>query len=253
MTHRLHVVLATAALLVASSGTAVAQHAQAHWTYQGEEGPDHWGALSKEYKECRVGKNQSPINITTAQKAADLPSIQISYHPSPLKVMDNGHTIVITAAPGSSISISGHKYDLKSFHFHHPAEEAFNGTHSPMVAHLVHADAGGHLAVIGVMLDSGSANAVIEKIWASLPTQKNVETSDANVMIDPAGLLPVSLAYYTFQGSLTTPPCSEPVRWLVLRDHTTLSGAQIAQFAAIYPMNARPIQPLNGRVVKESP
>jgi len=201
---------------------------------------------------CKMGKQQSPVDVTAPQKAA-LPQIVFAYHAFPLRIIDNGHTVQVTASAGSSISIAGHRYELKQFHFHHPAEEAFNGVRAKMVVHLVHADASGKLAVVGVMLDSGQANALVDQLWQHLPAVKEKEETVPSVMVDPAALLPSAHGYYTFDGSLTTPPCAEKVRWFLLKAHVQLSQAELDRFAAIYPMNARPLQPLNGRIVKESP
>ena len=242
----------TAALILAVSTRAAAQHAGAHWTYSGEDGPSHWGALSADYAVCSSGREQSPIDITGAAKA-DLPAIQVNYAAFPLRIIDNGHTVMVSAAPGSSITVGGTMYSLVQFHFHHPSEEEFDGKRHAMVVHLVHQDAAGHLAVIGVMLDVGDANATVEKTWAHIPAKKNAQVADSSVMIDPSGLLPATRGYYTFAGSLTTPPCSEHVTWFVLKTPVSISQAQLEAFAKIYPMNARPVQPLHDRVVKVTP
>jgi carbonic anhydrase len=238
-------------LLLVITTAAAAQHAGAHWTYSGEQGPSHWGSLSHDYAECSAGHAQSPIDITSTTKA-DLPAIQVDYASFPLRIIDNGHTVMVSAGPGSSITVGGTKYDLVQFHFHHPSEEEFNGKRHPMVVHLVHKDAAGHLAVIGVMLDVGEANTTVENTWAHIPATKDKEVSDSSVMIDPSGLLPSSRGYYTFAGSLTTPPCSQGVTWFVLKTPVTISQAQLDAFAKLYKMNARPVQPLHGRTVKES-
>ena len=153
---------------------------------------------------------------------------------------------------GSTISVAGHVYTLKQLHFHHPAEEAVDGHKADMVIHLVHADAAGNLAVVAVPLTAGAANATIETLWKSIPAEKNAPHNDAAVMVDPATLLPASHGYYTLSGSLTTPPCSEHVSWFILKTPATLSSAELAAFATLYPLNARPIQPLHERAVLQS-
>jgi len=240
------------ALILVSAASASAQHAAAHWTYSGEDGPSHWGSLSSDFAACSTGREQSPIDITTATPAS-LPGIQFDYTPSPLRVIDNGHTIMVTPAVGSSITVGGTKYRLVQFHFHRPSEEEIKGKRHAMVVHLVHADSAGRLAVVAVLLDVGAENATVQSIWSHLPAMKDMEMTADSVMVDPAGLLPVSRGYYTFAGSLTTPPCSEHVTWFVLKAPVTISAAQEAAFAKLYPMNARPVQPVHGRTIKETP
>lgn len=234
------------AAVVAVALIGAVQHP--HWTYEGADGPSHWGNLDAAYHTCEVGKHQSPISIQDATPA-DLPAVTFSYQPVPLKLIDNGHTVQVTYAPGSFITVNDHKYELQQFHFHHPAEEQVNGRPYPMVAHLVHKDAAGRLGVVAVLLDQGQANAVVQTVWKYLPTAKEKESSPAGVTVDAAALLPADRGYYTFTGSLTTPPCSEGVTWFVLKNPSSISAEQLATFAKRYPHNARPLQPLNNRVV----
>ena len=176
-----------------ASAAAVVQHP--HWSYEGAGGPSHWGTLDAAFHTCDVGKHQSPISIHDATPA-DLPAINFSYQPSPLTLIDNGHTIQAIYAPGSFITVKDHKYELQQFHFHHPAEEVVNGKSYPMVAHLVHKDAAGKLAVVAVLLDEGQANAVVQTVWKHLPTAKQMENelAPAGVKVDAAGLLPAQCA-----------------------------------------------------------
>jgi carbonic anhydrase len=194
---------------------------------------------------------QSPIDIQKTVKA-DLPPIEFDYHPSPLRIVDNGHTVQVTYAPGSSIRAGDREYALKQFHFHRPSEESIHGRHYEMSLHLVHADAEGRLAVVAVLLDRGAENALVRELWSHLPKEKEKEETDAGVQVDAARLLPADRGYYTFEGSLTTPPCSENVTWLVLKQPSPVSAEEVSQFAKLYSNDARPIQPLNGRVVKET-
>src|SRR5579864_7133206 len=240
---------AISALFVATA-ICCASHAQAegqHWSYEGQGGPAEWGALDPTFATCKLGKVQSPIDIRGA-KAAELPAIKFDYKPSPLKVIDNGHTIQVNYAPGSSIDVGGMRYELLQFHLHKPSEEKINGKSHAMVAHLVHKGADGRLAVIAVLLDKGGANPALSEIWKNLPKEKEKETS-VKTMVDAAALLPGDKGYYTFPGSLTTPPCSEGVRWFVLKTPTKIADSEIRAFGKLYPMNARPIQPLNGRAI----
>ncbi len=221
------------------------------WSYAGAEGPENWGSIKPDYANCRLGQQQSPIDIRDAKREA-LPSIQFDYKSGPLKVINNGHTIQVNTSPGSSITVGDKKYELKQFHFHHPSEEHVDGKPYDMVAHLVHADSDGKLAVVAVLLKSGRANSLVQRVWENLPRTEGNEEVVSSVEINPSALLPASTGYYTFAGSLTTPPCSEGVTWFVLKMPSELSADEIAAFAKIYPHNARPIQPPNGRTILES-
>ena len=236
--------------LVATIG-ATPIHAAEHWSYGGHGGPPEWGALSPEFATCKVGKHQSPIDIRGA-KSANLPAIQFNYQPAELALIDNGHTIQVNYPPGSWIDVGGERYDLVQFHFHHPSEEKVDGKAHAMVAHLVHKNAEGKLAVVAVLLDGGGDNATIDTIWKNLPKEKEKQVAVSGTTIDASALLPKDRAYYTFEGSLTTPPCSEGVRWLVMKSPTKISDGELATFAGVYPMNARPTQPLNGRSIEVS-
>src|SRR5262249_49821329 len=183
---------------------ALAQQAEpAHpWSYEGAKGPAHWGDLKSEYAACKTGKHQSPIDIRN-EKPADLPAIEFSYAPAPFRIVDNGHSVQITVDPGSSISAGGKRYDLVQFHFHHPSEERIHGKAYPMVAHLVHKDEVGKLAVVAVLLKSGHQNPFIEELWKNLPADVEQEHAPAGKTVDLSQLLPKNRGYYTFTGSLT--------------------------------------------------
>ena len=227
-----------------------AAHAEgAHWTYSGHGGPAEWATLNPDFAACKLGKHQSPIDIRGA-KSADLPAIKFDYKPSPLKVIDNGHSIQVNYAAGSSIDVGGARYELVQFHFHKPSEEKIDGKSHAMVAHLVHRNSDGKLAVVAVLLDKGGSNVLIDSIWKNLPKEREKEAVVQNVSIDANELLPESRGYYTFQGSLTTPPCSEEVTWLVLKTPLKIADDEIAAFGKRYPMNARPTQALNGRAIR---
>lgn len=232
--------------------TALAQeHPEHHeWGYSGSEGPAHWGELSPEFAACRTGHSQSPVNIEKTQ-SAHLPAIEFDYKPSALHIINNGHTIQINYAPGSFIKIGAERYELKQFHFHHPSEETIKGKRFPMELHLVHSDAAGNLAVVSVLLKEGSANPLVERLWGLAPKTEGPEKID-DVQINAADLLPADHSYYAFLGSLTTPPCTEGVHWLVLGTPVTVSSKQVATFAKIYPYDERPTQSLNGRTVLAS-
>ena len=235
-------------LVVAAGSASFAQAEGKHWSYGKHGGPAEWGEVDPAFASCQLGKVQSPIDIRDA-KVADLPAIKFDYQPAPLRVIDNGHTIQVNYPPGSSIDVGGTRYELVQFHFHRPSEEKVDGKAHAMVAHLVHKGADGKLAVVAVLLDKGGDNPTIHAIWSHLPKQKEKEVA-APVTIDAARLLPSDKGYYTFEGSLTTPPCSEGVRWFVLKKPMTLTTGELTAFGKIYPMNARPDQPLNGRTVE---
>ena len=240
--------------VVLSSGIAsrADEHAAGHaWSYEGATGPSHWAALGEDNATCGVGKHQSPINIDATHKEV-LPAIDFNYSAAPLAIIDNGHTIQVNVPPGRFIQVHGQRYDLIQFHFHRPSEEQIHGRAVSMVAHLVHRNERGELAVVAVLLQEGKANAFLSTLWGHLPSDKGVEKKVAGTMINVADLLPAQRGYYNFDGSLTTPPCSESVNWFVLKTPVELSSAQIEVFASRYSHNARPVQPLNDRTVLET-
>jgi len=239
-------------ILVLTLSSVAQEHHPAHaWDYGDELGPSHWGDLKPEFATCKTGHQQSPIDIRSPQKA-DLPSIHFEYKPSPLRIIDNGHTIMINYSPGSFITVGDKKYALKQFHFHRPSEEKINGKGFDMTMHLVHADDDGKLAVVAVLLQQGEDSPLVRELWKDLPKEKEKEESFDNVQIDLSQILPPDRGYYTFPGSLTTPPCTENVTWFVLKHPATLSAEEIRRFSQLYRDDARPTQPLYGRVVLES-
>ena len=247
------VTLTILCFLAALSPLSPGQEAKprAEWSYSGAEGPKEWGNLEPDYQICKIGHEQSPIDITNTKKEA-LPAIHFDYKPATLKIINNGHSIQVNYPAGSFITVGGKKYELKQFHFHHPSEEHINGKGFDMVAHLVHADSDGKVVVVAVLLKKGNANAMLAKIWEHLPPTEGPESEVGGVEINPSALLPAEIGYYTFAGSLTTPPCSEAVTWFVLKKPSEISAEEIAAFAKIYPHDARPIQPTNGRSIAET-
>jgi carbonic anhydrase len=221
-----------------------------HWAYQGEGGPPTWGALKPEFKLCSSGKRQSPIDIRDGI-AVDLEPVQFDYRASAFRVIDNGHTVQVNVAPGNFITVGGRRWELQQFHFHRPSEERIDGRQFDMVVHLVHKDADGHLAVIAVLLERGSAQPIVQAVWNNLPLEKHQEVP-ARGVIDLNRLLPPDHRYYTYMGSLTTPPCTEGVLWMVMQQPVQLAASQIDIFTRLYPMNARPLQQASGRLIKQS-
>lgn len=226
-------------------------HGAAHWGYTGEAGPAHWGDLSPEFAACKEGKSQTPIDITGAVDV-DQPAINFNYGEVDVNVINNGHAIQANYETGSSIEVAGRTYKLIQFHFHNPSENVIDGKYFPIEAHLVHKSDDGHLAVIAVMFDEGAANPVVETVWHYMPAQANSETSAPNETVNVMDMLPESKAYYGFDGSLTTPPCTEGVKWIVLKTPMTVSPEQVLKFQHIMQVqNNRPLQALNGRTITE--
>jgi carbonic anhydrase len=241
----------TALFLVASTAAATDDAPPPEWGYKGADGPSHWGGLALDYPylECRFGKLQSPIDIGLAKTAA-LPPIEFNYGPAPLRIINTGHSIQVNLPPGSFISVGGKRYELVQFHFHHPSETKLAGARLPLEMHLVHKDADGKLAVVAVLFATGKDNPLLDELFHYMPLEKGKEMSPDGVTVSVAGLLPDNRAYYTFPGSLTTPPCTEDVTWFVMRTPVWLSEHDVARFAQAYHFNARPTQPVNGRLVQ---
>ena len=221
-----------------------------HWSYHGEGGPEHWGAMKSEYSLCSSGKRQSPIDIRD-QISVQLDPVQFDYKASNFRVIDNGHTVQVNVSAGNSIEVMGRRYELAQFHFHRPSEERINGRQFDMVVHLVHKDLEGKLAVVAVLLDRGSAQPVVQQVWNNLPLEKGEELA-ARSTLDLNELLPADRGYFTYMGSLTTPPCSEGVLWMVMKNPVSIAPQQIDIFSRLYPMNARPVQASAGRMIKGS-
>lgn len=222
----------------------------AHWSYEGEGGPARWGKLDSAWAKCDTGNRQSPIDIRDGIKV-DLETISFDYQPSTFNVVDNGHTVQVNLGSGNRIVVMGRIYELIQFHFHRPSEERIEGRGFDMVVHLVHRDANGRLAVVAVLIEGGKPHPLIQTVWNNLPLEKN-EPVAPNLMMDVSKLLPEHREYYTYMGSLTTPPCSEGVLWMVLKEPIQASAQQIGIFGKLYQMNARPIQSSAGRLIKES-
>jgi len=220
-------------------------HSKSHWTYEGESGPAHWGELSGDYATCSKGQSQSPIDISGAQDQ-DVADVEFSYEDSAINILNNGHTVQVNYDEGSLISVDGVDYQLLQFHFHTPSEHTVGGKSFDTEMHLVHKNDKGELAVVGVLIARGAENEAFADIWAGLPEHASeVETLDAYVNADD--LLPADRSSYRYTGSLTTPPCSENVKWIVLKTPIELSGAQVDELHAIINDNNRPVQPLHKR------
>jgi carbonic anhydrase len=221
-----------------------------HWTYDGESGPGNWSKINVDWGKCSTGNRQSPIDLRDGIKV-DLEQITFDYHQSSFTEVDNGHTIQVTVGTGNFITVNNQTYELQQFHFHRPSEEKINGKGTEMVMHLVHKSAEGKLAVVAVLLERGKAHPLIQTVWNNLPLEK-LESVSPTVVLDLMEALPAKRDYFTFMGSLSEPPCTEGVLYIVMKQVMQASPAQLALFSRMYPLNARPVQPGNGRVIKES-
>ncbi|MEZ4860625.1 MAG: carbonic anhydrase family protein [Caldilineaceae bacterium] len=219
-----------------------------HWSYEGEGGPDHWGELNADYTACADGASQSPIDLSNAV-GEDLPDIAFHYGESALNILNNGHTVQVNYDEGSYIEVDGMRYDLLQFHFHAPSEHTINGEQYPLELHLVHRNAEGGLAVVGVMIQEGAENPAFADIIAHAPAGEMAVMTVDNLMVSAESLLPAERLYFAYSGSLTTPPCSEQVKWHVLTTPVELSVEQIATLANILHNNFRPVQPLHDRTL----
>ena len=224
-----------------------------HWSYEGEGGPQAWGKLKPEFSLCALGKRQSPINIdesSTLQGPAE--AVQFNYVPSNAMVVNNGRSIQVDVQGENSITVRGSNYRLLQFHFHTPSEEQINFKRFPMVAHLVHKNDEGQLAVVALLMDLGTNHPLIDKVWTHMPLDTNDRVRMPKDSLNPAELLPTDQRYYQFLGSLTTPPCTEGVLWMVMKQPIQISKSQHKLFTQLYAFNARPIQALNGRTVRDA-
>ena len=237
------------AAFVAMSGSAFASGA-AHWSYEGAEGPEHWGELSHDYASCKEGKHQSPINLTDAH-TGKLDGIKFSYKANPKEIVNNGHTIQVNMNEGSTITVGGKIYKLLQFHFHSPSEHTVDGKPADMVAHFVHKADDGQLGVVGVLLKKGKSNATLAELWKNIPANAG-DKKDLKGKINVSKLMPGNKSYYNYSGSLTTPPCSEGVNWMVLKNTMDVSADQVAAFTKLFPHSVRPVQPLNDRAITAS-
>ncbi|MDB5602328.1 MAG: acaP [Xanthobacteraceae bacterium] len=221
-----------------------------HWGYEGEAGPAKWGDVDAASKVCSIGSQQSPIDIGGTLKA-QLAPLNLAWSKKPDTIVNNGHTIQVNFGEGNTLKVGNDNYTLLQFHVHHPSEHKIGGKSFPMEAHFVHRNAAGNLAVVGVLIAAGKPNTTFSKMISTMP-DKAGEPVKADAALDPNKLLPAKRSYYRYSGSLTTPPCSEVVNWLLLTDPIEVSKTDIDKFAKLYPMNARPIQPENRRFVLRS-
>jgi carbonic anhydrase len=234
----------------AGEQTNPAAHMHTHWSYEGEAGPAAWGRLRGDYAVCNTGKRQSPIDIREGIRV-NLEGIKFDYKATQFRIIDNGHTVEVSVGAGLGLTIMGKRHELLQFHFHRPSEERINGRAYDMAVHLVHKSDEGQLAVVAVLLEKGSEHPLIQTLWNNLPLEQNIEVAPEEA-IDLNKLLPENRAYWTYMGSLTTPPCTEGVLWMVLKQPVQVAPEQVAIFSRVFRSNARPLQAVNGRLIKES-
>ncbi|AHM72833.1 carbonic anhydrase [Yersinia hibernica] len=238
--------LLLAAMLATSFTISAAEHA--HWGYEGQEDPAHWGKLSPDFSLCETGKNQSPVNIKGALKTHH-GQLELAFQPGKQQIVNNGHTIQINVSDGNTLKLDGDTFTLQQFHFHAPSENEIDGKQYPLEAHFVYKDKVGALVVLALMFQEGKTNSQLAHAWQQIPTTID-QAAVLDKPLDINALLPKQFNFYRFSGSLTTPPCTEGVSWLVLDKQVSASGEQISQFrSAVHHSNNRPVQPLNGRVI----
>ena len=237
--------LSLIAVLVSSWTTpALAQH----WGYSGEAGPENWSKIDTEFALCGLGRNQSPVDLSRFVEA-DLEPLELAYQAGAADIVNNGHTVQVDYAPDSVITLDGWTFELKQFHFHSPSENAVDGKQFPLEGHLVHADEDANLAVVALMFEEGAANPLLAKLWEKIPAKVG-DKVELPAGLSVAELLPADRDYYRFNGSLTTPRCSEGVWWLVMKQPVSVSKAQIEQFSKTLGFaNNRPIQSVNARPI----
>lgn len=236
-----------AALMVTSFTCVAAEHAP-HWGYEGQSAPENWGKLSPDFSACENGKNQSPVNIDHAFKTNHEP-LKLSFKSGNQQIINNGHTIQINVNQDNTLELDNEKFVLQQFHFHSPSENQIHGKSYPLEAHFVYKNKEGELTVVALMFNQGKTNAELAKAWQQIPTNAN-SSATLDQSVDIKALLPNKLDYYRFSGSLTTPPCTEGVRWIVLEQQGNASAEQIEKFHSImHHDNNRPVQPLHGRVI----
>ncbi len=221
-------------------------HVEAHWAYHGIEGPDHWAILTPHFSSCEAGAHQSPVNIPMSRTSPSRGELSLDYQSTMVKMVNNGHTIQVNVGLGSMALVNGRPYKLRQLHFHEPSEHRWNGKLLTMELHLVHQDPSGHVVVAAVPIELGAENTTLATFWNQLPTTVGVPFL-AKGDFNPEDLIPEARHFVSYEGSLTTPPCTEGVQWIVFQQPIQISARQIEQFLEVCGDNARPIQALQGR------
>jgi len=231
---------------------ASVQAAEPAWTYRGERGAEHWAEMKREWAVCGKGQRQSPVDIVSAKRGPAAP-LRFDYHPTALRVVNDGHTVRVRFANGSKLYLGSEALALQQFHFHTPGGDKLGGEEFPMGMHFLHKSASGRLVSLVLLFRQGAENPALKSLLPNMPAQGLPEQSLGQVQVDPAQWLPANKGYFRNEGSLTAPPCTEGVLWLVMKQPLEASAAQLQALHRLFPDNARPVQPLHGRAVLESP
>ena len=243
-------ILCVILLLTSACVPQQTESAPPHWTYEGEEGPSHWGELDGSYAVCGTGKSQSPIDVANSSEQ-DLSNISFHYQPSKVNILNNGHTVQVNYDAGSYIELDGTRYEVVQFHYHAPSEHTVDGESFPAELHIVHRNADGNLAVVGILLKEGIENAAYQPFISNLPAEK-ADVKDAGVQINAMDMLPSVQTTFRYSGSLTTPPCTESVSWLLMTTPVELSAQQLTTLDSLFEGGTnRPVQPVNDRTLIE--
>jgi len=234
--------------------TRKAKSEPVHWGYSGEEGPRYWGDLAPENIQCKVGKNQSPIDLRdkAGVGTSGLAQLDIRYRDVPLKVLNDGHSLQVNYPLGSYIKLAGHRYELMHFEFHTPSEHKKEGFNYPMEVQLVHKDGDGNLAIMGIIFQEGEENEHLQTLLDHLPKEIGKQEVHKNATLNPVMFMPGNTEFYKYSGSLTTPPCTEGAYWMVFKHTIEASAEQIQQMNEVMGDNARPVQPINARTLLKS-
>ena len=243
------VVLVTLSLAACGGESATESKSEdsPHWTYSGEHGPEHWAELSPDYAACELGANQSPIDIS-ASIDADLGDLKIDYRYGTSTIINNGHTLQINSKPGNWFGAEGQRFALQQLHFHSPSEHQLHGEAFPLEAHFVHQNEKGELAVVAILFEEGEVSEVLELIGDLSPTVVG-ESNLVDIDFVALDLYGSRDSYFRYNGSLTTPPCTEGVRWFIIREPGEVAASQAANFVKLIGKDARGPQPQNARIV----
>jgi len=236
-----------ASLFAACCLPNLARAQETGWSYDGADSPSHWGQLNGAFRACGDGSQQSPIDLQDPI-AARLPPAKVHWRPTPLSVVNPGFNMALNPEPGSFMVLDGRRFDLLAVHFHQPGEHKLAGQGFPMSVHAVHRHANGDLAVLGLLVVEGAANPVLQPLWATLPLSRG-QRARSDTIVRLPDLLPRRRDQYRYAGSLTTPPCTENVNWVLMVDPIELSKEQLSAYVSAFPPHARPVQPLNRRYV----
>lgn len=231
-----------------STPEAAGHGSAVHWSYEGEEGPANWGSIDSAYALCGTGTTQSPVDVVSAD-FQDAPPISFHYEATPINIVNNGHTVEVVYEPGSYMEVDGQRYDLVQFHYHVPSEHTIDGQSFKAEVHLVHKNAAGQNAVIGLLLDEGAENAGLQPFIADVAKATSEETELPGT-VDATAFLPSFEDTIRYQGSLTTPPCTEGIQWFLMTSPVQASAEQLAALSGVFNGNNRPVQALNGRVLE---